>query len=75
MFDVKLDDNFRQKAQFYADRQKASDLASWAYSSILSRDYVCIMLLISALNSLFLKGVKIQNTFLCLLNLKTNRIK
>eukprot|EP00980_Cylindrotheca_fusiformis_P022162 scaffold9066_cov80-Cylindrotheca_fusiformis.AAC.1 len=64
VFDVKLGENFRRKAQYCADGHKTAPPASVTYSTVVSRDSVRIMLLVAALNGLDVQGADIQNAYL-----------
>jgi hypothetical protein len=64
IFDVKLGENFRQKARFCADGHKTGAPASVTYSTVVSRDSVRILLTIAALNDLKVLGADVQNAFL-----------
>lgn len=70
VFDVKLGENFRQKARFCADGHKTGAPAAITYSTVVARDSVRILLLIAALNDLPLKGVNVKNAFLSAPNLE-----
>ena len=50
IFDVKLGENFRRKARFVGEGFKASTPASVAYSSVVRRDSVSLLMMIAALN-------------------------
>jgi hypothetical protein len=52
VFDVKLGENFRQKARYCADGHKAGAPASVFYSTVVSRDSVRILQTVAALNEL-----------------------
>jgi hypothetical protein len=64
VFDVKLGENFRRKARYCADGHKTGAPASVTYSTVVSRDSVCILLTIAALNGLDVLGAGVQNAFL-----------
>ena len=64
VFDVKLDENFRRKARYCADGHKTRAPASVTYSTVVSRDYVRILLPIAVLNDLKVLGADVQNVFL-----------
>ena len=70
IFDIKLSEGFRRKAQFVADGHKTSAPASMTYSTVVSRDLVRILLMIAALNDLDLQAADIQNAFLTAPNLE-----
>ena len=52
IYNVKLGENFRRKAQYVADGHKTETLSSLTYASFVSRDSVRIFVLIAALNDL-----------------------
>jgi hypothetical protein len=52
VFDVKLGENFRRKARYFADGHKTKSPASVTYSTVVSRDSVRIILTIAVLNDL-----------------------
>ena len=64
VFDVKLGENFRRKARYCADGHKTGAPESVTYSTVVTRDSVCILLLIAALNDLDVLGANVQNAFL-----------
>jgi Reverse transcriptase (RNA-dependent DNA polymerase) len=64
IFDIKLAENFRHKAQFVAGGHMTETPATLTYSSVVSRDSVHIALLVAALNDLDLKSCDIQNVYL-----------
>ena len=64
VFDVKLGENYRRKARLVADGHRTESPSSIACSSIVSRDSVCIGLLIAALNELDVLSCDIQNAYL-----------
>ena len=64
IFDIKLGDNFRMKARLVGGGHKTVAPASIAYSSDVSRDYVCIELTISALNGLDIIACDIHTAYL-----------
>jgi hypothetical protein len=64
VFDVKLGENFRLKARYCADGHKTTSPASITYSTVVSRDSVCIILTIATLNGLEVLGADVQNAFL-----------
>jgi Reverse transcriptase (RNA-dependent DNA polymerase) len=61
---VKLGENFRRKARYCDDGHKTGAPASVTYSTVVSRDSVRILLMISALNELDILGGDVQNAFL-----------
>ena len=52
IFDIKLGENYRRKAQMVAGGHKTETAAMLTYSSVVSRDSVLIALLAAALNDL-----------------------
>ena len=52
IFDIKLGENFRQKARLVADGHKTKTPKSVTYSSVVARDSVRICLLLAALNDI-----------------------
>ena len=64
IFDVKLGENFRRKAHLVAGGHMTNTPASMTYSSVISRDSVCICLILAALNDLKLLLGDIQNAYL-----------
>jgi hypothetical protein len=64
VFDVKLGENFRRKARYCADGHKTGASASVTYSTVVARDSVRILLLVAALNDLYVLGADVQNAFL-----------
>ena len=75
IYDVKLADNFRRKTQFVADRYLMDSPSFITYSTVVSRDYVQILLLVAALNDLEITGADIQNALLSAQNLENHWIK
>ena len=63
VFDVKMGEHFRRKAQFVVDGNKAKTPAVITYSSVVSRDSVRIALTIAALNGLDVLACDIQNAY------------
>ena len=55
---------FGKKARFVAARHMTEALASLTYSTVVSRDFVQIILLIAVLNGLELSSCDIQNAYL-----------
>jgi hypothetical protein len=53
--------NFTRKARFVAGGHKTNPSASLTYSSVVSRDSVCIGFLLAALNDLNILAVDIGN--------------
>ena len=70
IFDVKLSENFRDKARFVADGHLVETPASSTDITVVMRDSVTILLLAAALNDLDVMGSDIQNAFLSSDNLK-----
>ena len=64
IFDRKLSEGFRRKARFVGDGHKIETPNSKTYSSVVSRDFVRIMLMIAALNNLEIEGAGIENFYL-----------
>ena len=64
IFDVKLGEGFRRKAQFVGDGHKTETPSSVTYSSVVSRDSVRIILMLAALNDLDIEGADIENAYL-----------
>ena len=64
IFDVKLGENFRRKACLVAGGHMTDTPALMTYSSVVSRDSVCICLTLAALNDLKVLLGDIQNAYL-----------
>ena len=64
IFDVKMGENFRRKARFFADGHNTKTPAEMTYSSVVSRGSVRIALTISPLNDLNLLACDIQNAYI-----------
>jgi hypothetical protein len=64
IFSVKMGENFRRKAHFVAYGHKTKTPAAMTYSLVMSRDSVCIALMIAALNDLNIMACDIQNAYL-----------
>ena len=64
IFDVKMGENFRRKARMVAGGHTTDVPTSLTYSSVVSRDLVCIMFTVAALNGLKVLGCDIQNAYL-----------
>ena len=64
IFDVKLGDGFRRKARFVGDGHKTETPSSVTYSSVVSRDSVRIILMLTVLNDLDIEGADIENVYL-----------
>ena len=75
IFDVKLSENFRRKARFFADGHLVETPASIMYITLVSRDSVRILLLASALNDLDVMGADVQKASLSADNLEKQWIR
>jgi Reverse transcriptase (RNA-dependent DNA polymerase) len=64
MFDVKLGENFRRKAQYVAGGHVIDPLASSTNSLVVTRESIRIALLVAALNELEVLPANIQNAYL-----------
>ena len=64
IFYIKLGEDFWRKARLLGGVKKTAAPASIAYSSDVSRDYVCIELTISALNGLDIIACDIHTAYL-----------
>ena len=64
IFDVKIGENFRRKAQLVAGGHTTEAPATLTYSLVVSRDSVRIALTIAALNGLQVMACDIQNAYL-----------
>ena len=64
IFDVKFGENFWCKARLVAGGHMTNTPDTLTYSSIVSRDSVCIALTIAALNELSVMVCDIQNAYL-----------
>ena len=64
VFDVKMGENFRRKAQFVAGGHTTETPSTLTYLSIVYRDSVRIILLVAALNGLIIMACDIQNSYL-----------
>jgi hypothetical protein len=64
VFDIKMGENFRQKARLVANGNQTETPPTLTYSSVVSCDSVQIALLIAALNDLKLLACDIQNAYL-----------
>ena len=64
IFDIKLGENFCRKARYVADGHKTDTPSHITYSSVVSRDSVRIMLLITALDELDILSGDIENAYL-----------
>ena len=64
IFDVKMGENFRQKARLVGGGHMTEAPSSITYSSVVSRDSIRIALTIAALNGLDLLDCDIQNAYL-----------
>jgi hypothetical protein len=59
-----MGENFRQKARLVANGNETEAPPTLTYSSFVSRDSVCIALLVAALNDLNILSCDIQNAYL-----------
>ena len=64
IFDVKFGENFRRKARLVAGGHMTDTPNTLTYSSVVSRDSICIALTIAALNELSVMACDIQNAYL-----------
>ena len=64
IFDVKFGENFWRKARLVAGGHMTDTPNTLTYSSVISRDSVCIALTIAALNELSVMACDIQNAYL-----------
>ena len=64
IFDVKIGENFCRKAWLVAGGHTTETPATLTYSSVVSRDSVCIALTMAALNGLTVMACDIQNAYL-----------
>ena len=64
IFDIKIGENFRRKAQLVAGGHTITETSSLTFSSVVSRDSVRIALTIAALNELDILACGIQNAYL-----------
>ena len=64
VFDIKMGENFRRKVRMVAGGHTINVPISLTYSSVVSRDSVCIMFTVAALNGLKVLGYNIQNAYL-----------
>ena len=64
IFDVKLGEGFRRKARFIGYGHKTETPSSLTYSTVVSRDFVRIILMVAALNELDIQGADIENAYL-----------
>ena len=64
IFDIKMGENFRQKARFVAGGNMPETPTTLTYASVVSRDSVCIELTITALNGLDILSCDIHNAYL-----------
>ena len=64
IFDIKMGENFRQKAVFVAVGHLTKTPAILPYTSVVTRDSVCIALTIVAFNGLDILSCDIQNAYL-----------
>ena len=64
IFDVKLGGNFRRKTRLVGGGHTTKAPSCITYSSVVSRDSVCIALTVAALNDLDILSCDIQNAYL-----------
>ena len=64
IFNVKFGENFRRKARLVAGGHMTDTPNTLTYSSVVSRDSVCIAVTIAALNDLSVMACDIQNAYL-----------
>ena len=64
IFDIKMGENFRQKARMVVGGHKTDTLSSLTYFSVVSRDSVRLVFLIAALHDLQILACGIQNAYL-----------
>ena len=64
IFDIKIGEDFHQKARFVAGGHTTETPASLTYSSVVSRDTIRIALTIAALNDLQVMSCDIHNAYL-----------
>jgi hypothetical protein len=64
VFDIKMGENFQWKARLVANGNEMEVPPTLTYSSVVSRDSVCIALLVAALNDLNILSCNIQNAYL-----------
>ena len=64
IFDVKFGENFQRRARLVAGGHMTDTPNTLTYSSVVSRDSVCIALTIAALNELSVMACDIQNAYL-----------
>ena len=64
IFDIKIGENFRRKAQFVARGHTTDASSTLTYASVVSGDSVRIALTIAALNGLEIMACDIQNAYL-----------
>ena len=64
VFDIKLRENFKQKARYCSDGRKTKSPAALTYSTVVSHDSVRIILTTAAMNGLEVMGADVQNAFM-----------
>ena len=64
IFDIKMGENYRQKARMVARGHTTTAPAGMTYSSVVSRDSVRIALTIAALNDIEVMACDIKNAYL-----------
>mmetsp|Transcript_36344 Transcript_36344/g.51403 ORF Transcript_36344/g.51403 Transcript_36344/m.51403 type:complete len:246 (+) Transcript_36344:1538-2275(+) len=70
IFDVELGENFRQKARYVEDGHLTEAPAALPYSTVVARDSIQILIMITVLNNLDIQCADIQNVFLTASNLE-----
>jgi len=63
IFDIRMGENFRRKAHLVADGHKTNTPASNTYSTVVSRESVCICLLLASLQDLDIMAADIENAY------------
>ena len=77
IFNVKMGENFCCKAHFVVDGHETETPSAITYSTVVSRDSVCICLAIAELNDLEDFATDVENTYLTAelaLNLKIVKV-
>ena len=64
IFDAKLDGSFTRKAPFYTNGSKTDTIKSLSYSSVVSRESVCIDFLLTSLNTVKVLAYNISGAYL-----------
>ena len=65
IFDIKMDGKFTRKARFVAGGHVTDPPTAITYSSVVSRDSVCLALTIASLNDLDLFACDVESAYLC----------